>query len=613
MRRRVTSVRKLGKSKLSIIRNRVLAGLIAGGLIVGSATIPIVGKINEIKSYPENTYGYSSVMLYDFIHNQPNTFVLLDAGDYNTIGTFMFDKKIEYCHENDMSIGIVINEKEISYNAIYKDVELAKSIIKEHKNKIDLPVFFNIDNIIENYDLTSEEKTNLIVTFLTKCESNGMFVGLHGKDVNLKRCKEICENIKEYDACVVIDNEENKVEYDGNYNYVEHPNGRITAKENFSKYVIEGNMNVPERFVSDSIYTVSNGENILDIAIKFNMSPNDLLRFNNLDRKDIKGGTILRIPSVLGKYTPFKQAAGETLTEPLVGADVSNHQMHNKYEYNPDKIAKSFDFIIIKATEGTGWIDQSFDKISKDCIDRDIPIGVYALSTITDTNLSENEVRKRAEAQAEHCLNVIKNKKISYPVYLDFEGDSQNMLLNAPEKFKVILDVWYEKVSGAGYTPGLYMNSSMYNNMIGNTTLNNESFDLNENFEMWIAGGDYYVQEPNNNSSKEVWDRYNNTFYTIEDIKKMNGEDNIEVQQGTNVGDGRIYGAANAKGKLDINLSYKDYTNVPIPEDINPELLDIMDLKQYPDGVTVGMTLGGLAVAVATGVMIKRKSRRRRR
>ena len=93
----------------------------------------------------------------------------------------------------------------------------------------------------------------------------------------------------------------------------------------------------------------------------------------------------------------------------------------------------------------------------------------------------------------------------------------------------------------------------------------------------------------------------------------MNGEDNIEVQQGTNVGDGRIYGAANAKGKLDINLSYKDYTNVPIPEDINPELLDIMDLKQYPDGVTVGMTLGGLAVAVATGVMIKRKSRRRRR
>ena len=123
MRRRVTSVRKLGKSKLSIIRNRVLAGLIAGGLIVGSATIPIVGKINEIKSYPENTYGYSSVMLYDFIHNQPNTFVLLDAGDYNTIGTFMFDKKIEYCHENDMSIGIVINEKEISYNAIYKDVE----------------------------------------------------------------------------------------------------------------------------------------------------------------------------------------------------------------------------------------------------------------------------------------------------------------------------------------------------------------------------------------------------------------------------------------------------------------------------------------------------------
>lgn len=606
MKRKVTNVEKPNNNYLKKIRNRVLAFILTGGIVVGGVSIPVVNKINEIKNHPENTYGYSNVIMGDFIHNQSNTFVLLDAGDYNTKGAFFFDKKIEYCKENGMSVGIIINESDVNYNVIYKDVELAKSILKNNEGKVDLPIFFNIDNIVENYDLTSSLKAELITSFLTKCESNGMFVGIYGKDVNLKRLKEICESIKEYNACVIVENEEGKVEYDGNYNYVKYPNGRIVAKEDFSKYIIEGSLNTTERFVNDTIYTVSNGEDILDISIKYNITPNDLLKFNGLSIKDIKEGTILRIPSVLGKYAPYKQTSSSLLEAPLVGIDISNHQMNNKYEYNPDTLADNFDFVIIKSTEGKGWVDQSFDKISKDCIDRGISIGAYAINTIIDVEESEEIIRQRAEAQTQHFLSTIQNKKIDYPVYLDFEGDSENMLLNSPDKFKIILEVWYEKVSNAGYTPGLYMNKSMYNSMINSSSLNTSDFDLNENFEMWVAGNkNYYLSE-------EKKDKYLNTFYEIDEVKPSNNELGVEMIQPTNVGDGRQYGAANSYGKIDINFSYKDYTNELIPiENVETELLEIIEPNQLPDAKRVGISLGGLGVVLAGGFMIHRKRKRR--
>lgn len=603
-KRKVVNVRRVDNVFSKILKSKItyigLAGII-GTVYIGGL---VNDKIDTIKSYPENTMGYSNVIVGDFINNQSNIFTLLDAGDYNTKGAFFFEHKIDYCNNLGISVGVVINETESDYDAIYRDVELAKNIVSNHENKVDLPIFFNIDNIIENYNLTASEKTNLITTFLSKCESNGMFVGIYGKDVNLVRFKSVCDNVVNYTSCVVCDNENGEIVYDGPCNYVKYPNGTIRAKEDLSKYIVGNSLNTTKKFVSDSVYTVSNGEDILDIAFKYNISARDLLEFNNINVKDISEGTVLRIPSVLGKYAPYQQGEKELLEDPLVGADISNHQYNDKY--NPDKLAENFDFIILKATEGASWTDKSFDIIAKDCVDRDIPIGAYALSTITDINLSETEIRERAEKQTEHFLNTISNKKIDYPVYLDFEGDSENMIINAPEKFKIILEVWYEKVSNAGYTPGLYMNKSMYNSMINSSIINGEDFDINSNFEMWIAGSkQYYLREVKNDS-------YKNTSFTIAEVKPSSNELSVEMVQPTNVGNGEEYGAANSYGKLDINFSYKDYTEIELPEDVDYEILNIMEPNQLPDAKRVGIGVGGFTLLLGGGLLIHRKVKKRR-
>jgi len=614
MKRKVIKVEKT-KNSFKKIKNRVICTGLVMCLTAIGVSIPIIKELDKVIRYEENTYGYSDIFIGDSIHARDNMFVLLDAGDYNTKGAFFFDKKIEYCNEEGMSIGIVINEKEASLNAIYNDVELAKNIINNHKEKIDLPIFLNIDHIIENYNLTSITKKELILSFLTKCESNGIYVGIHGTDKNLIRCKKICEDIINYNACVKIENNEGNVTYDGNYNYIQYPNGHIKAKNNLSKYIIDGSLNSPEKFVSDTIYTVSSGEDIVDISIKFNLSPNDILDFNKLTEKEINEGTILRIPSVLGKYAPYQQTTSSTLTNPLVGADISNHQMNQNdgYIYNPNVLAENFDFIIIKATEGTNWTDSYFNQISKDCIDRNIPIGAYALNTITDSQQTDENIRKNAEAQADHFLSTIANKKIDYPVYLDFESDSNNLIIQSPTKFRIILEVWYEKMSNAGYTPGIYMNQSMYSSMINNHYINNEDFDLHEKFEMWIAGSttgkDFYVSEAEDN-----FQAYKDTFYTIDQIKEYENTTGVDMAQPTNVGDGRIYGAANSYGKLDINLSYKDYTKVEIPEDIDFELLEIIEPNQLPDAKRIGIASGGIGIPLITlagGILIHNRKKRK--
>lgn len=603
MKRKVVSSRsvkdvfsKVMKSRITYIGLASILGVTYIGNLINDA-------IGNVKAYPENTHGYSTVVMSNFISNQSNTFTLLDAGDYNTKGAFFFDTKIDYCYERGMSVGVVINETETNYDAIHRDVDLAKSIVEKHEGKIDLPIFFNVDSIIESYDLTSDEKTNLIMTFLSKCESNGMFVCLYGKDVNLVRFKSVCENVVNYNCCIVCDNKEGTIKYDGPCNFVKYPNGTIKAKEDFSKYVIGGSFNTTKKFVTDSVYTVSKGEDILDIAFKFNITARDLLEFNDMRRGDIEEGVVLRIPSVLGKYAPYQQGEDKVLDEPLVGADISNHQMNASY--NPDKLAENFDFIILKATEGASWTDKSFDVIAKDCIDRDIPIGAYALSTITDTSLSETEIRERAEKQTEHFLNTIANKKIEYPVYLDLEGDSESMILNAPEKFRIILEVWYQKITDAGYTPGLYMNKSMYNSMVNSSVINSSDFDVNSNFEMWIAGSrEYYLSENKNG-------KYKSTTFSIEDVKP-NGNPGYDMVQPTNVGDGKEYGAANSWGKIDINFSYVDYTEVELPEGVDYEILAIKDPNQLPDATRVGLGAGGFAILLAGGLLIHRKVKKRR-
>ena len=601
MRRKVTNVERVSENKLQKLKFKLFAGLIIGSIVVGGVTYNVHNTIKDITSYPENTYGYTDIMPGNFIKAQENTFVLLDAGDYNTTGEFLFDKKINYCAENNMSIGIVINEKDTNLNAIYRDVELVKSLIEKYEGIIDLPVYFNIDGLIENDRLNNTQKIELITTFLEKCQSNGIYVGVQGTNENLTRLKTDCK-ISEYDACVILDKDE-ELTYDGICNLIQTHDGIVRAITNLSPTIKESNLNSKEKFVNDSIYVISNNETILDVSLKFNISVYDLLKFNELNKKDIKEGTVLRIPSVLGKSIPNERKK-VTVNEPLYGCDISHYQ--STY-FDASKLKENFDFVILKATEGISYEDKSFPFFAKECIKNDIAIGAYVLNRVENINDSIEDIESKIENQTDFFLNTISNNRIDYPVYLDLEGTSEPMLLNNPEGFKKILEVWYQKVTDAGYTPGLYMNSSMYKSMINSNIINTDEFNVEENFEMWIAGNPkYYLSESPDNQQK-----LKNTHFSIEEVKPNTNPLDVDMVQPTNVGDGKTYGAANASGHLDLCFSYKDYEKDESENIVTyDEILKTKESLRLPNIETVGIcsTIGGVPLlSIAAGIFIHRK------
>ena len=76
------------------------------------------------------------------------------------------NKKVKYCNKNDISLGIVISSDAVCENEIYDDVELVKQIISNYT--VDMPVYLNIDKIIENTSINVEQKKKIDFRFFGK-------------------------------------------------------------------------------------------------------------------------------------------------------------------------------------------------------------------------------------------------------------------------------------------------------------------------------------------------------------------------------------------------------------------------------------------------------------
>jgi len=99
------------------------------------------------------------------------------------------------------------------------------------------------------------------------------------------------------------------------------------------------------------------------------------------------------------------------------GIDISTWQKPSQMNY--DKLAKEIDFVILRAGytgHGTGVSlhkDDPFEKHYQAFHERGIPIGVYWYSCAN--------TRAKGIAEAKKCLEIIKGKTISYPVFIDAE------------------------------------------------------------------------------------------------------------------------------------------------------------------------------------------------
>ena len=94
---------------------------------------------------------------------------------------------------------------------IYSDVDYLQAVVKEYR--IDLPIYLNIDNVMQCSSTNNAQKREIINAFLDKAHRSDMYIGVYGSDSNLADCKVYILDLSGYDCFLV--KEENSSRYDG--------------------------------------------------------------------------------------------------------------------------------------------------------------------------------------------------------------------------------------------------------------------------------------------------------------------------------------------------------------------------------------------------------------
>lgn len=162
------------------------------------------------------------------------------------------------------------------------------------------------------------------------------------------------------------------------------------------------------------------------------------------------------------------------------GIDVSHHQ--GKIDWKKVK-SSGVEFAIIRAGFGNviSQKDTYFDVNMENALKAGIPVGAYWFSYAVDA--------KDALKEAEVCHSVLKKwkDKLSYPVFFDFEYDSEeyNSEITYSRQGRTdIIRAFCEAMKGYGYTVGYYTNKDYIVNRIDKAQLP---------YDLWLAD---YTGEP---------------------------------------------------------------------------------------------------------------------
>lgn len=557
------------------------AFVLAGATLVAVATPIAIHYHKKPEIDPnemQNQVGYTNIKPisnYTSWKVKENNFVVLDAGDFNDNGVWFLNQKIKYCNKKDISLGIIVSSDSYSEDKIYEDVDYVKALISKYK--VDFPVYLDINKIINNDDLNVEAKTKLIRDFLDRLSADNIRVGIYGTDSNLVKLYEFLE-VYEYSAYLV--KETNDIKYKGQIDLIQQLDGTITNNhkingnsDDLAKYIGERNYNKSDNFKSDAIIPVSR-DNISDLAMKYGWSTNELLKFNDLNKRALKEKTYLRVPSIISNNITKESYTYKSVPEGLKGCDISYAQGKTT---DWDKVKSNFDFIIVRCANGTR-LDNYFHENAKNCNLNNIPMGVYTYNAYTKKNCETLEdFCKNERAQARYTLNILRNKKIDYPVYLDIEGFQNSDL--PKEYVSSMLEIWYESISNAGYLPGLYFNQSDCKYIQGFF-----EEDLSNKFEIWIAGGPQY------SGGKETYEL--SEIENPKDKLTVTKPACINVMQATDCCVNS--GVSNKNGFVDVNISLVDYSKKEYIDSKNSKL-------KKSEKISKEATLG-IALLVAGGL-----------
>ena len=147
------------------------------------------------------------------------------------------------------------------------------------------------------------------------------------------------------------------------------------------------------------------------------------------------------------------------------GVDISKWQKG----FNFDKAkAEGVEFVILRGAYATSK-DSCFETFYKQCKDKNIPVGAYHYSMAKNT--------AEAKAEAQYMLNVLKGKQFEYPIYIDIEDKTQQVL--GKDLLTDIIQAYCNILEQAGYYVGIY---STYSYLKSYTHI-----DKLDKYDKWIA------------------------------------------------------------------------------------------------------------------------------
>ena len=553
-------------------KRKKTAGIILGTAATSNALSDVARYIiscnveRTTDGTPENTVGYEGYNIRFNTRIHSNNFVVLHVSEKTFNDITGLRDTLNQCKDKKISVSIVLDTKAENLAKMYKDIDFLQAILKQYN--IDMPVYCNIDNIMNNKNLNNAEKNALIEAFLDKATRSNIYVGLYGTDTNLYDCNEFITKISEYDTFLIQDNE--TIRYQGTHNITKDLEGNISATIDLSSIVANANLNASSSLVYSSNYIVAEGETMHSIALKCGLSENDLIKYNG-NKKTVEVGDKILIPNL---YMTINEETKEVKYNFAIarGIDISNYQ----YNIDWERVAQTSDYVIVEVARDDndylnndgyyldsaigqiiGTKSQNLDLGLYFCINKDMDASTYEERMESYLTRLDNELR-------ENNINIDKS---NIPVFLDFEGYS-----DINDYYELMQT--FEKVCALhGFTKvGIYGNESTLNSICENMQSKHGLVLKNTDYYVWKAGGPQY-------SSNESID----PGVRVEDLVEYRGESTsnftVDMQQVTNVCNN--VGASNGANHCDVSYLYdEEMFGRKYKEDETIEIMEV-DLNNY--------------------------------
>ena len=228
-------------------------------------------------------------------------------------------------------------------------------------------------------------------------------------------------------------------------------------------------------------------------------------------------------------YKQTMSGTGVIITE---GLDISEHQAGLNLQKVKDA---GYDYVILRIgirlkADNTIRADYQFENFYKQARAVGLDVGGYFYSRAK----SEAEAREEAEKIIEYT----RGKQFEYPIYVDFEDSYTWPERNSStaSKATTICYALMNKLADAGYLVGLYGYAAWFDDGYNGWMSSKLNNDIGKKYEFWMAN--YYDHTPTNVKSAKYPTKYGMYQYTSS--KTISGW----------------------SGKLDANVSYKDYPSI---------------------------------------------------